>query len=154
MENTYRFIYSGRMDKTPVFSKQELYLATYADKEQLDSLNFFEGDEVDRFLRESSIYIYRIQEEYVSCGTFLIPFWREDISDFEKRKYRDIGMHVSENFRGNGYGRSMVQNLTIIAIEKGFIPITECEIGNTASKATLESAGYLLNSKREPYFHY
>lgn len=137
------------MKKTPVFSKKDLYLATYADKEQLDRLNFFVEDEVERFLKESSIYIYRIHGEYVSCGTLLIPLWREDIPDIEKCKYRDIGMHVSEDFRGIGYGRSMVQNLTLLAIENGFIPITECEIANTASRATLESAGYQLDLKCE-----
>ncbi|MHB8061527.1 MAG: GNAT family N-acetyltransferase [Ruminiclostridium sp.] len=143
MEQTYKFIYSGKMDKTPVFSKKLLNLATHADKEELDSLNFFEGNEVERFIEERSIYIYRINGEYISCGIFSKPYWRKDIPDIEKNKYRDIGMHVSEKYRGRGFGRSIVQNLTIMAIEDGFVPITECEKENTASRATLESAGYI-----------
>jgi RimJ/RimL family protein N-acetyltransferase len=144
MEQTYKFIYSGKMYKTPVFSKEKLYLATHDDKEELDGLKFFEGNEVKRFIEEPSIYIYRINGEYVSCSTFLKPYWRNDIPDIEKNKYRDIGMHVSEKYRGMGFGRSIVQNLTIMAIENGFVPITECEKENTASRATLESAGYIL----------
>ncbi|MHB8062288.1 MAG: GNAT family N-acetyltransferase [Ruminiclostridium sp.] len=146
MEQTFKFIYSGKMHKTPIFSKERLYLATHADKEELEGLNFFEGNEVERFIEEPSIYIYRINVEYICRGTFLKPYWRKDISDIEKNKYRDIGMHVSEKYRGRGFGRSIVQNLTIMSIENGFIPITECEIKNAASRATLESAGYILEA--------
>lgn len=148
MVQTYKFTYSGKMDKPPVFSLQELCVATYADKEELEGLNFFEEGELERFLSEASIYIYRINGEYVACGTYLVPLWRADIPDIDKNKYRDIGMHVSEKYRGNGYGRSMVQNLTIMTTENGFIPITECETDNTASRATLESAGYWLTSEK------
>jgi len=147
MEETYKFLYNGNVHNLPNFEKEKLYVANYDDKDELESLDFFEDDEVERFIKEGLIYILRINGEYVACGTFLYPHWRKDIPDDEKNLYKDIGMHVSEKYRGKGYGRSMVQNLTSLAIEKDFIPITECVIENKASKATLESAGYILSQQ-------
>lgn len=145
MEETCKFSYSGNLQKAPVFKVEELCIATDKDKDELERLDFFKNGEVELFTKDSSIYIYRIDDKYIACGTFLYPYWRADIPDNYKNKYRDIGMHVSEKYRGKGYGRSMVQNLTLIAISKGFIPITECAIDNKISRATLESAGYILN---------
>lgn len=145
MEETYQFSYRGNMQKSPIFKLEELCVATEKDKDELDGLDFFENDEVERFIKDSSIYMYRINGQYITCGTILYPYWRDDIPDNCKDEYRDIGMHVSEKYRGKGYGRSMVQNLTLIVIEKGFIPITECALNNKFSKVTLESAGYILN---------
>ena len=141
---TFKFTYSGKMDTLPVFPKEDLYIADCNDKEELEGLGFFENDEVEQFINDPSIYIYRINGEYIACGTFLKPYWRTDIPDSEKNSYRDIGMHVSPNHRYKGYGRSMVQNLTLIALEQGFIPLTECTVENTASRTALESAGYVL----------
>jgi GNAT superfamily N-acetyltransferase len=138
---TYKFIYNGKYDKTPIFPKEDLYIATENDRSDLESIDFFEDGEINAFLKDSSIYILRINGEYIGLGTVLVPTWRDDITD---ENIRDIGMHVTKKYRGQGYGRSIVQNLAELCLDRGYIPIAECEIENRESRLTLESAGFIV----------
>lgn len=55
--------------------------------------------------------------------------------------YASIGMIVNENYRHQGFGRSVILALKDIVYEKGMIPIAGCEYFNHNSKKTLESSG-------------
>ncbi|MBN7772342.1 GNAT family N-acetyltransferase [Clostridium aminobutyricum] len=137
---TYKFIFSGQTKKEVIFSKELLHLADESDKEELEQIGFFEAREVDLYLQNASIYILRIDGKYVGLGTLIYPYWRKDIP---AQNFQDIGMHVAEEYRGKGFGRSIVQHMVSICLENGKIPIAECLIDNAASKATLESAGFI-----------
>lgn len=50
-------------------------------------------------------------------------------------------MIVNENYRYQGFGRSIILALKDIVYEKGMIPIAGCEYFNHNSKKTLESSG-------------
>lgn len=58
------------------------------------------------------------------------------------RPYGDIFMEVAEPFRHQGYGSYLVQELKHIAYEQVTIPAARCNIRNTASRNTLQKAGF------------
>ncbi|MBE6843704.1 MAG: bifunctional phosphopantothenoylcysteine decarboxylase/phosphopantothenate--cysteine ligase CoaBC [Ruminococcus sp.] len=143
MTVTYKFKYVGVNGFVPLFSFDDLVLATVDDREELIATDFFDDEqEVDRFIDDPSIYIYRIKGELVAVGTLLPAYWRDDLTD---DRIREVGMYVSEKYRGKHLGRSMVHIMTQLCLEKKLIPIAECLISNRASKATLESVGYVLD---------
>lgn len=144
IQQIYSFTFSGQFPKQPTFPKEQLRFASESDKELLNSIDFFEDGEVDTFVKDPSIYILYLNGEYIALGTMLLPYWRKD---FVRTDLRDIGMHVSPKHRGKGFGRSIVQNLISICLENGNVPIAECLKENHASRATLESAGFVLSEE-------
>lgn len=140
---TYKFSYCGNCKKEPAFAKEALYVATEADRKDLETIDFFEEGEIDEFLMNAWIYVLHIDGEYAALGT-MTPPWRADV-EYENSK--DIGMHVAEKYRGRGIGRSIVQQLVAICLENKQTPIAECLQENIASRATLESAGFVLQQE-------
>jgi GNAT superfamily N-acetyltransferase len=63
------------------------------------------------------------------------------------RPYGDIYMDVDEPHRGHGYGGYLVQELKRICRELGGVPGARCDPTNTASRRTLQRAGFV------PYAH-
>ncbi|MGA8088522.1 MAG: GNAT family N-acetyltransferase [Terracidiphilus sp.] len=59
------------------------------------------------------------------------------------RPYGDIWMEVAEAFRGRGFGTYLVQELKRICREGGNVPCARCNTGNTASRRTLQKAGFV-----------
>ena len=57
--------------------------------------------------------------------------------------YGDISMEVDEQYWRLGYGSYLVQELKRIGYEMGRIPAARCNVTNTASRATLQRAGFL-----------
>src|ERR1700754_2468597 len=55
--------------------------------------------------------------------------------------YIDMYYEVKENFRKQGYGTLMVQELKKEAYRLGRVPAARCSVNNQASKATLLKAG-------------
>lgn len=119
-----------------MFPKEELCVATEEDKLTLENTNFFMEGEIDEFVSKQCIYIYRIDGEYVGLGIVISHPSGDDVLD--------IGMQVAPKFRGRGIGRSIIIHLTKMCIEKGKRPVAECKIDNIESKATLFSAGFVL----------
>lgn len=56
--------------------------------------------------------------------------------------YGDIYMDVAEPYRRRGLGTLMVQELKRLCRERGFIPGARCDPANTASRRTLQRAGF------------
>lgn len=57
--------------------------------------------------------------------------------------YGDLHMEVAEAERRRGYGSYLVQELKRICYETGRKPTARCSADNTASRATLQRAGFL-----------
>ena len=59
------------------------------------------------------------------------------------RPYGDIYMEVAEPFRRRGVGTYLVQELKRICYQLGSIPCARCNPDNTASRQTLQRAGFV-----------
>ena len=59
------------------------------------------------------------------------------------RPYGDIYMEVAEPFRRRGFGSYLVQELKRVCYENGNVPGARCNQKNTASRRTLQSAGFV-----------
>ncbi len=59
------------------------------------------------------------------------------------RPYGDIYMEVIEPFRKRGLGSFLVQELKRVCYELGSVPAARCNPANTASRQTLQKAGFV-----------
>lgn len=59
------------------------------------------------------------------------------------RPYGDIFMEVAEPFRRRGLGCYLVQELKRVCYEHGSVPSARCNPTNTASRKTLQKAGFV-----------
>jgi GNAT superfamily N-acetyltransferase len=66
-----------------------------------------------------------------------------DILFHYNRPYGDIYMAVGESFRRRGLGTYLVQELKRICYQGGNIPAARCNPKNTASRQTLQRAGFV-----------
>lgn len=70
---------------------------------------------------------------------------------FEKMNYNEknvnIGNYTLSQHRKRGIGRSMIINLSKIAVKQGMIPVAGCWYGNTESVATLTSSGFIPENR-------
>jgi GNAT superfamily N-acetyltransferase len=56
--------------------------------------------------------------------------------------YGDVHMEIDEAFRRRGLGAFLVQELKRCCRELGAVPAARCNVGNTASRQTLQRAGF------------
>ena len=66
-----------------------------------------------------------------------------DILYHYNRPFGDIYMAVAEPFRKQGLGTLLVQELKRICYAGGSIPAARCNVGNLASRKTLQRAGFV-----------
>src|SRR5688500_3383369 len=59
------------------------------------------------------------------------------------RPYGDLYMHVAEPFRRRGMGAYLVQEIKRACYERGSVPGARCNPTNTASRSTLQKAGFV-----------
>lgn len=59
------------------------------------------------------------------------------------RPYGDIYMKIAEGYRGRGLGAYLVQELKRVCREGGSVPAARCNVGNVASRRTLQKAGFV-----------
>jgi GNAT superfamily N-acetyltransferase len=57
--------------------------------------------------------------------------------------FGDIYMEVDEPYRRRGFGSYLIQELKRVCYEMGRIPAARCNVGNAASRASLQKAGLL-----------
>ena len=60
---------------------------------------------------------------------------------WEGSRLADLGVLTAPEFRGKGYGRSVVRGISALALERGHEPQYRCQVDNAASVALAESAG-------------
>lgn len=63
------------------------------------------------------------------------------------QKNVDVGNFTLPQHRRKGVGRSIIINLSKIAIQQGLIPVAGCWYGNTESIATLISSGFIPENR-------
>ena len=96
----------------------------------------FESDEeIHETIGNQSMFLFE-------QGTALIGFgiFQRTIAG---RPDFDIGMLVTKPFRRQGYGAYIIRFLTEYCLQNDWRPICGCDIKNTASRRTLEKAGYI-----------
>jgi GNAT superfamily N-acetyltransferase len=99
-----------------------------------DTAFTIDGAQFVKSLKADEWNAYSIQKagEVVATGGFI---WNYNFP------YIDIYYEVRENFRKQGYGTLIMQELKKEAYRLGRIPAARCNVNNEASKATLLKAG-------------
>ena len=59
------------------------------------------------------------------------------------RPYGDVYMKIADPFRGRGLGAYLVQELKAACRAEGSVPAARCNVGNLASRRTLQKAGFV-----------
>ncbi len=116
----------------------DVRLATMDDVPFLNSFEnelLEEGEEIEPYVRNSSVYMFMKGEELVGCGYLfnIIP----------GRAHWDVGMWVNQSFRRKGYGTQIISYLMKYCFDNGFVPTAGCAEDNTASRLTLEKCGFV-----------
>ena len=63
------------------------------------------------------------------------------------QKNVDVGNFTLPQHRKKGVGRSIIMNMSKIAINEGFVPVAGCWYGNAESIATLTSSGFVAENR-------
>lgn len=82
--------------------------------------------------RETAGWVVTLNGEIAGAGGVLYHY---------NRPYGDIYMKIAEPFRGRGLGAFLVQELKTACRAGGSVPAARCNIGNVASRRTLQKAG-------------
>lgn len=122
----------------PIFPDITHRLAMMQDFPKLCSINveiFEENDEIREYIEKQRIFLFEKGQDLVGFGIFtrIIP----------GRPEHDIGMLVDKPFQRQGYGQFIIRFLTDFCIDNGWQPVCGCAYENTASRRTLEKAGYI-----------
>ncbi|HXJ60206.1 MAG TPA: GNAT family N-acetyltransferase [Verrucomicrobiae bacterium] len=75
------------------------------------------------------------------------PVGKGGVAFHYNRPYADVYMEVAEPFRRRGLGSYLVQELKRVCYDLGAVPGARCNVGNIASRRTLQRAGFV------PYAH-
>lgn len=78
-------------------------------------------------------WVLEAQNTIVATGGFSLDY---------NRPYGDLYMEVAKPFRRQGYGSYLVQELKRVTYKRGSIPAARCNVRNTASRNTLQRAGF------------
>ena len=120
------------------FNNADISAAKPTDIEPLWEINedFFESQgKIAAIASKDMLWTVRVDGEIVGCGVS-----NRFIEDSDAV---DIGMMVAPNFRRRGLGTHIVSEIANKIERCGLRPICGCGARNTASKATLEKAGFV-----------
>ncbi len=92
-------------------------------------------DEIIEYIGKKKILIFQKSEKPIGFGIFS--------RTIEDRNSFDIGVAVSLELRGNGYGSYIIRHLKNLCYKNGWIPTCGCALENTASKKCVEKAGFI-----------
>ena len=105
----------------------------------------FETDaEVELYIKNKNILTYELENQFVGYGIFF--------KINEDRNNYDIGMYVHPDFRKKGYGTQIIRSQVELCTQNDWNPICGCAIDNTASKKTLEKAGFISKHNMLEFF--
>lgn len=85
-------------------------------------------------LDETAGWVVTFKRSIVGAGGVLYHY---------NRPYGDIYMKIAEPFRGKGFGAYLVQELKRACRAEDSVPAARCNIGNLASRRTLQKAGFV-----------
>ena len=130
----YFFKHSGNIVRSQEYSRDLLKLAIPSDEADiLDNENVAENIALGKY------YVMRENGIFLGQGFFNMLTFMPGIAS--------IGMSVHPDFRRKGVGRSIIMHLADICREKGVTPYCGCWYYNHNSKATLESAGFVAQTR-------
>jgi len=96
----------------------------------------FDTDEEIRYtVSNKNMFIYSHEDEFIGCGIFQPAV--------KGRKHYDIGMLVHPDIRKRGYGTMIIRHLADYCEKNNWVPVCGCAFENTASRKTLEKAGFI-----------
>ena len=129
----FNFVY-GEPSREPEYGMDSIVEVSPNEYEHMNVLT--EGQWEDSFGDENfKFYALKQKDEILGYGS---------IGRFNyNSKNADIGNFTLLQHRRKGVGRSLIINLSKIAIEQGLIPVAGCWYGNNESIATLTSSGYI-----------
>ena len=122
----------------PIFPNLTHRMAAMPDFPKLCAINvevFDENNEIREYIEKQRIFLFEKGQKLVGFGIFSCII--------AGRPEHDIGMLVDKPFQRQGYGQYIIRFLTDFCIENGWQPVCGCAYENTASRRTLEKAGYI-----------
>ena len=136
----YFWKHGGSIVRPAEYSRELLTLAKPNDETDIMEMEDDEDrEEVAERIAEGKYYVMRENGIFLGRGNFhkhmIIP------------NVVSIGMAVHPNFRLRGVGRSIIMHLADICHENGLKPYCGCWYYNHNSKATLESAGFVSQTR-------
>ena len=107
-------------------------------KDDIDEL-FETEEQLESFIRDESVFLFYLNDEFAGCGTILRvhPDW----------DYQDLGIWVKKEFRRQGVATHIINWSVSYCNSKKWIPICGCDIENFASQKTLEKCGFISKYK-------
>lgn len=84
------------------------------------------------FTKEPGTHVLELQGEVIATGGFLLHY---------NMPFADLYMEVKEEYRRQGYGSYLLQEVKKQCYLAGRIPAARCNVNNPASKASLLKAG-------------
>jgi len=135
----YFFKETDRKVKPVSIPKGQLRLAVPSDIEMIKALsdNFF--SDVTEETQDKKIYIFEDGDEVYGFGIVVENEIHKD--------HLGIGMFTVEKHRQKGVGRSIILHLKELCHSLGYKSLPGCWYYNHNSKSTLESCGYIANTR-------
>lgn len=130
----YFFKKSDVAVRAPEFGRELMKLA-----KQEDIKDILDKDGVEENIRLGKYYVMRKDGVFLGQG-FFNP---QSIAP----NSASIGMSVHPDHRQKGVGRSIIMHLSEMCCEQGIIPVCGCWYYNHNSKRTLESAGFVTQTR-------
>jgi hypothetical protein len=121
------------------FSRDKFRLAVADDLQEINTLADDFLDDYELKVKNGEIYVLEEKNELLGIGVF--------IQNKIMKNCVGTGMYTKKTRRKEGVGRSIILHLKEIAYDQGMIPVPGCWYYNTNSRRTLESAGYITQSK-------
>ncbi|SDX91687.1 Protein N-acetyltransferase, RimJ/RimL family [Ruegeria halocynthiae] len=133
------FLFRKRETRTrTAFHNVEMSAATPVDVDPLWEVNddfFARQAEITSLAETGKLWTVRVDGEITGCGVS-----NRFIEDSDAV---DVGMMVAPSLRRRGLGTHIVSEIANRVESAGLRPICGCGASNTASKATLEKAGFV-----------
>ena len=133
------FMDTKRAVRPAEFGREALRLAARDDLDAITAMAEVFLEEYEEMIDAGQLYVLEDGEDLLGLGVTV-----------DNRIMPDCvgtGMFAREDRRGEGIGRSILLHLKEMVYEQGKTPVPGCWYYNTASRRTLESAGYITVSK-------
>ncbi len=116
----------------------DIRLASSADIPTIAAVNeevFEQFEEIVEWVSRQLVFLFEQDKALVGFGIYTPVI--------KGRPECDIGMLVTESYRGQGYGTYIIRTMANYCREHGYRPICGCDIQNVASRRCLEKAGFV-----------
>lgn len=133
----FNFVY-GKPENEPEYNINEIREVGQAEYELMNKCT---ENQWDGCFENEKFKFYKIIKNNETLGYGSIG------KMINNKKNVDIGNYTLPKHRGKGVGRSMIINLSKIAISKKLIPVAGCWYENKESMRTLISAGFIPENR-------